>query len=62
VEIPEEGKARLRSVAKSAKVTTPSSLKTHQMKRTRKRFRSGSSCGQGLAALDYPMFLSSKIL
>jgi hypothetical protein len=32
------------------------------MKMTRKRFKSGSSCGRDSAALDCPMSLSSKIL
>jgi hypothetical protein len=43
-------------------MTTPSSLKTHQMKRTRKHFRSGSSCGRGSAALDYPMLTAGCVL
>jgi hypothetical protein len=38
------------------------SLKIHRMKMTRKRFKSGSSCGQDSAALDCPTSLSSKIL
>jgi hypothetical protein len=62
VEIPEEGKGKAKERAKLAKVMTPSLLKTHRMKRTRRRSRSGSSCGRGSAALDYPMSLSSKIL
>jgi hypothetical protein len=59
VEIPGEGKGK---TAKSAKVTTLLSLKTHQMKMRRKHFKSGSSCGRDLTILDCPTSLSSKIL
>jgi hypothetical protein len=62
VEIPEEGKGKAKSTVKSVKVTTLSSSRTRQTKKTRRRFRSGSSCGRGSTALDCPMSPSSVIL
>jgi hypothetical protein len=55
-------RARARSTVKSARVTTPSPLKTRPTRRTGRRFRSSSSCGPGLAVLDCPMCPSSMIL
>jgi hypothetical protein len=54
-------KARPRSVTKSVKVTTPSSLKIRLTRRTRRRSRSGSSCGPSSAARDCPTCPSSRI-
>jgi hypothetical protein len=59
---PQRGKAKPRSAAKSAKVTTLSSSRIRQTRKMRRCFRSSSSCGRGSAALDCPMSPSSMIL
>jgi hypothetical protein len=54
--------AKPKSAVKSAKVTTLSSSRTRQTRKMRRRFRSGSSCGRGLAGLDCLMSPLSTIL
>jgi hypothetical protein len=62
VEVPEEGKAKTKSGAKLARETTQLSLKTRPMRTTtRRRCRTASSCGRGLAALACLISLSFKI-
>jgi hypothetical protein len=51
-----------RAAMKSVKGTTLLSSKTHRTRMARRRFKSGSSCGQDSAALDCPTSLSSRIL
>jgi hypothetical protein len=45
VNIPEEGKGKAKEHREAAKVMTPSSSKTRLTRKTRRHFRSGSSCG-----------------
>jgi hypothetical protein len=62
VEVQEEWKARPRSDAMLTKETTQLLLKTRPRRMMmKKRCRSASSCGQGLAALDCRTFLSFRI-
>jgi hypothetical protein len=52
------GRVRPRSSVRSAKETTPLSLRTCPMRTTMKRhYRTAFSCDRGLAVLAYLMFL-----
>jgi hypothetical protein len=62
MEFPEEGKGKAKERHEVGEGDDTVTVEAHQMKMTRKRFRSGSSYGRGSIALDCLMFLSTKIL
>jgi hypothetical protein len=53
--------AKQENAVKSAKVMTPSPLKTHPMRRMGRRCRSGFSCGPGSVDLGCPTSPLSRI-
>jgi hypothetical protein len=62
VEIPKEGKGKAKERREVSEGDDTVVIEDTSNEDDEKRFRSGSSYGRGSAALDYPMFLSSKIL